>query len=269
MAQTLARPDPARTNRLILIGAIVLAALAAVLVFVALSRSSGGSSTTTTSIAGTVDVVTASRNISGGAKITDDMLKIVTVPKNLVIEGASTDPSTLKGLTTRYPLAKGEQFSAIKLGQADAVKVFAGVIPPGKRAVAVPVTETTSVGGLIVAGDHVDITAVINGRTGGNGDQATTLLQDIEVLSVAQTAQKATTRLDANGTPIADDSISTRPGDTSAQPTARSITVAVNPQDVSIIALAQEQGKIYLSLRPTGDEPVVPGLDAPRALPTP
>lgn len=268
MARTLTQPGPERANRLIFTGAVALAAVAAILIFVALSNFGGGGKSKTTA-GGSVSVVVASRDIKAGTKISDDMLKVASVSKDSELPGAFADKAALVGLTTRYPVQSQEQLTSAKVGQTADDKVFAAVIPAGKRAVAIPVSETTSVGGLIVAGDHIDITAVINGKGGSQNDSASTLLQDVLVLSVAQTAQTVTTRVDPNGTPIAEGAIANRPDNTSAKPTARSITVAVDPKDVALIALAQEQGKIYLSLRPPGDDAQVQGVDAPRSLPNP
>ena len=265
MARTLTQSRPERANRLIFIGAIVLAVVAAALVFLAL-RDSGGS-TKTASVGTTSSIVTAARDIKAGTTIDVGMLQLSDVPTKSVISGALTDKNALLGLTTRYPLQKGEQFTNTKIGQTSKDKVFADLVPLGKRAVSLPITETTSVGGLIVGGDRVDITLVIDKRTGAAVQEASTLLQNIEVLSVGQKSQQVTTQVDAKGTPVADNSAGARPKDTGAQPEARSITVAVDPKDVGLLALAQEQGKIYLSLRPAGDDSPVAGLDAPRALP--
>lgn len=268
MARTLTQPGPERANRLIFMGAVALAAVAAVLVFVALANY-GGDSSSPAAGAGTVDVVVASGDIKAGTKISSDMLEISTIPQKSALPGVYANKAALVGLTTRYPLQAKEQLTSAKVGQTSEDKVFAEVIPAGKRAIAIPVSETTSVGGLIVAGDHIDITAVITGKGSQQTDSASTLLQDVLVLSVAQTAQKATARVDANGTPIADGALGDRPDNTSAKPTAKSITVAVDPQQVSLIALAQEQGKIYLSLRPPGEDTQVQGVEVPRSLPNP
>jgi len=266
MARPLTQAGPERANRLLFIGAVGLAALAAVLVFFALSNF-GGSSNDKTAASSTVKVVVAARDIKAGTKIDAEMLQVSDVPTASALAGALGDSKTLVGLTTRYPLQKGEQVTSGKIGQTSKDKVFADLVPLGKRAVSLPLTETTGVGGLIVAGDRVDITAVIDKKNGANIEQASTLLQNIEVLSVGQKSQQVTTQVDANGTPVADNQAGARPNDTAAQPSARSITVAVDPKDVGLLALAQEQGKIYLSLRPAGDSASVPGLDAPVALP--
>ena len=262
MARTLAQPSTDRQNRMIFTGAVALAALAAALVFASLSNFGGGSSSPAPAALGaTVNVVVASQDIKAGDKITGDMLSVATLPENGVVQGAITDRAGIAGLTARYPMAKGEQFSATKLGQTDKNKGFDAVIPPGKRAVAVEITENTSVGGLIVAGNHVDVIVVLTKQSSGSGTQqqepkAVTLLQDVEVLAVAQTTQKPVARLDKDGNPIQTDTangvIATGPDDTDATPKAKTVTLAVNPDDAPLLALAQEEGKVWLSSAASG-----------------
>lgn len=273
MARTLTQPGPERTNRLIFIGAVALAAVAAVLIFVALRAATGGKSSSRSSAGATMSVITASRDIKAGTKITDDMLAVTTVPKSAAIGSVLTDKSSVVGLTTLYPLAKGEQLSSSKVVGAAASKdkvVFSYTIPQGKRALSVTVNQTTSVNGLVVAGDHVDVIVVgkqrqPNGALGGQELPASvTLLQDVEVLAVDESAQRPISRVDRNGNPIrsdtADGSLATRPDKTVAQPDAKTVTLAVTPEQAQALAVGTDSYHVYLSLRPPGDDskPVEP-----------
>ncbi len=268
MARTLSQQGPERANRLIFIGAIMLAVLAAVLVFVALSNFGGDSNTKdNASVASATNVVTASRDLSAGTKITADMLSTASLPAAGVISGAITDKSSAVGATVRVNVAKGEQFSDVKLGQSAKSKLFSDVVPQGKRAAAVKVDETSFVGGLPLAGDHVDVIVI------GKKDRvdptkpekefptAFTLLQDVEVLSVSDTALKPAAPLSKDGTPIvAEDAVGTtgtRNDKTDAAPSATSVTLAVEPSQVPLVALASEEYKVYLALRPNGDKGTV------------
>ncbi|MBF6600090.1 MAG: Flp pilus assembly protein CpaB [Dehalococcoidia bacterium] len=265
MARTLSR-TPERTNRLILYGAIALAALAAVLIFVALSRSSGAGSTSKAA-AGDMTVVTAAVDIKAGTKITDDLLTTTTVASSNAIAGVLTDRKTTIGLTTVYPIAKGEQLSSAKLvGGADAKTSPSYIIPAGKRAFAVAISSTTSANQLLVAGDRVDVIAVGKQslpQTTTSGTQekdfpaSITLLQNIEVLAVENVTLKPTARLDANGKPItsatSDGSLSTNPNPQDTQTDAKVAVLSVDPQQAQQLAVAADGYKIYLSLRAPGD----------------
>ncbi|MBI5288798.1 MAG: Flp pilus assembly protein CpaB [Chloroflexi bacterium] len=266
MARTIASANPERQNRLIFMGAILMAALAAILVFAALrglgeDNGGGGGSA---AFGDTVDVVVTSQEISAGTRISGDMLQLATLPTNGIVEGALTDREGLDGLVVRQDMAKGEQFTAAKLGQGegDEDKTLSSIVPVGKRAVALEVDENTLVGGLVVAGDRVDVIVVMEDQSGDGPPRAFTLLQDVEVLAVAQETQKPVTRLDKDGNPIETDtaagSLATRPDDTSANEKAKTVTLAVNPDDAALLALAQDQGTVYFGLRGQGDSEVAP-----------
>lgn len=259
MARTLAGAGPERTNRLILIGAIALAVVAAVLVFASLSSFGGGSDNN--SIGGTVSVVVAAQDIKAGTTISADMLTTAVIPSKVLVDGAVTDKQAAVGLVNLYPIYKNDQVSAPKLGKTESSNCgLPCAIPNGMVAVSVPISETTSVGGLIQPGDYIDITAVY-GKS--NGDNATSLLQNVLVLAVGQNAAKPTAQLDSNGNPLpADNAAVVGPDNQDPNNKAKTLTVAVNPQDVGTLALATTQGTVYLSLRPPGDKTIVPAPDA-------
>ncbi|MHB8377797.1 MAG: Flp pilus assembly protein CpaB [Dehalococcoidia bacterium] len=261
MARTLTHMSPERTNRLILIGAVTLAALAALLIFVALSRS-GSSTPSPAAPAGDITVVTAASDIAAGQKITEAMLTTTSVARAHAIAGALTSPAAAVGLTAIYPLAKGEQIAASKLVGGASSKVSPSyIIPAGKRAFAISVEQKTTPTQLIVAGDHVDVIAVGKKKAapGTTGDltAAITLLQNVEVLAVDNVALKPVSRLDANGKPItsgtADGTIATNPDTTNTQPNAKTVTLAVTPDQAQMLAIGQDGYRLYLSLRPPGD----------------
>ncbi len=75
MARTLTQPGPERANRLIFLGAIGLAIIAAILVFFALSNFGDGGGSASVA-GGSVDVVVASRNINAGDTISNSDLEL-------------------------------------------------------------------------------------------------------------------------------------------------------------------------------------------------
>jgi pilus assembly protein CpaB len=275
MARTLTQAGPERTNRLIFIGAIALAALAAVLVFFALSNfgdDSSSSKDSTASLGATATIVVAARDISAGTTITTEMTELATVSASGTVAGVLTDRATAAGSTTRINLAKGEQLTAAKLGLRAKDRTFSDVVPVGKRAVAVQVDEKSNVGGLVVAGDHVDVIVIGKNKTVNKEDPlsdlpvAFTLLQDIEVLSVSDTALKPTVARTTSGTPIATDdatgNTATRPDKLEPDQTAHTVTLGVNPEQATTLALASQSYVVYLTLRPNGDEGKLANPDA-------
>lgn len=272
MAHVIADKLPERTNRLMLVAAVLFAAVASVLVFVALqSRGPGGGE----SVAATTQVVVASRDVPANTKLTSNMLELRSLPVEAALDDGYESTVALVGLATRYPLAKGEQLapSKLALNAVEDEDDLSRVLPPGKRGFAVEVTEVTGVGGLLLPGNAVDVIAVFDEGTAGI-DKAVTILQDVEVLSVAQEAQEPVPAVaDASagdetdeGGAVGDAVYGRRPGDAEQQPGARTVTLAVTPLEAELLALAQANGTLWLSLR-SFDDSEVQWLDEQNMLP--
>jgi Flp pilus assembly protein CpaB len=112
--------------------------------------------------------------------------------------------------------------------------------PPGKRAITINIDALSAVGGLVNAGDFVDIIAQLNvpdesdPKSKKTDTVTTVLFQNIQVLAVG-----------TNYNPL---------GETPAyelQQQARQlyVTLAVNPQEAGLLTFAQSNGKLQLSLR--------------------
>lgn len=112
--------------------------------------------------------------------------------------------------------------------------------PPGKRAVTINIDALSAVGGLVNAGDFVDIIAQLNVPNESDPkskktDMVTTVLfQNIQVLAVG-----------TNYNPL---------GEAPAyalQQQARQlyVTLAINPEEAGLLTFAQSNGKLQLSLR--------------------
>lgn len=247
-----------------LIAALLFAAVAAALVFLALQDRSDG--TQSSSSAFTVDVVVAARDVAANTTLTADMLELRAVPSGDALSGAYASVEQLAGLPTRFPLQTGEQVTGLKVGLSAIAddQDLSLVLPPGMRAVAVKVSEVTGVGGLLLPGNFVDVIAVFPGGAGSGNPadiKSVTLLQNIEVLAVAQEAQQpvpAPSDASASGGVLGQ-----RPSDAQRQPDAQSATLAVSPSDAQLLALVQETGGIiWLSLRPAGDQELTPQAES-------
>lgn len=259
MTTTLVGSSSQRTNRVLFVLAVLLALVAAVLVFAALSRG-GGEEEATAPV--TASVVVASHDIPARTKLTEEMMEVREVPPDTMLRGAFSATAPLIGQVTRYPLVQGEQMTAVKVGpQAQEENGLSFVIPPGRRGLAVSVSEVTGVGGLLLPGDMVDVIALLDEGDVGV-DKAVTLLQNIEVLAVAQEAEEPVPppqELAEEGAASQEaQPLSERPEDVEVQPDARTVTLAVTPGEAQLLALAQEKGKLVLALRPFGEEQTVP-----------
>ena len=277
MANVLAGTSPEGRNRIMIAAAVVFAAIAATLLFVALQNQDDEGVTTSVSGA-TTEVVVASQTILPNTKLTADMLELQSVPADQVLSGAYTEDVELAvGLPARFPLQKGEQISTTKVG-LDAIrdeKDLALVLAPGMRGFSVQASEVTAVGGLLLPGNFVDVIGVRSATIEEEGQPvappvAVTVLQNIQVLSVAQEAQEPipslTTTVPAEDGVVLEEAEvgqgvrAQRPEDVERQPGARSVTLAVTPQQAQLLALLQGSGdvEIWLTLRPADDNVIVP-----------
>jgi len=240
------------------IAAVVFAALAAVLVFIALRNSNDSSSS---SSAASQDVVVATQDIGVNTKITADMVQVKSLASDQVINGAYATTAGLIGLPARYPIAQGEQVTSTKIGASKIKdeKDLSLVLPPGTRGFSIKASEVSAVGGLLLPNNSVDVIAVYDDPASGdkNNKKASTVLQNVTILSVAQVAQEPVPAAsDTSATPGASQGISgERPSDVKAQPGAKSITLAVTPEQAQLLAALQSQDgvSLWVSLRPSDD----------------
>jgi pilus assembly protein CpaB len=271
MARPLAGTAAGSTNRRLVLLALVAGIVAAILIYTALSR--GSESTGSAGAASTVPAVVAKQDIPARTKITTSMVEVQQVPTDTHSELAYTDMSQVVGQVTRYPIATNEQVLSTKVvslqSAAAAGDSLSYVIPEGKRAISIEVSEVVSSGGLVLPGDYVDIIGVFD-VTFGNGDQQTTedkyfsriILQNIEVLAVAQTVvdtvPEAGTTTGTDGETTTTDAGGQRVRNTEAspEPKASTVTLSVTPQEAQLLFLAEENGVLRLAVRPYGDATV-------------
>jgi Flp pilus assembly protein CpaB len=245
---------------------LIAGLIAAVVVFVAVRGSDDDDSVGAVPTGGSAAVV-AAQDISAGTEITAEMVEVKTVPDDLLISGVYDDTDVVVGDVAKVAIAQGEQINSDKLGLL-VPDGLTGVLAPGQRAMAIEVDQATAVGGLLLPGDHVDIIAtyVVDVAPGLGDDfdilRTETILQDIEVLSVAQEAQEPVAQGESSSTADeqqSEDYISGEiPDDVEEQPDASTITVALSSQQVQFLVEKQQHAKrIWASVRPFGDRSTV------------
>ena len=217
---------------------------------------------TTSGSVAMVELVVASRDIEAGVALTDSMFELGEVPASVVLDGSFLSVDDVEGRVARYPIVKGEQILATRLvSLEDSEEDGAGLaftVPPGMRAVSVPVSEVSGAGGLIVPGDRVDVMVSADfedlfgpGEILADSSQKSdpvvmTILQDVLVLAVGQVLAE---RSDPDR-----DRDTFRNDDAEVQPAARSVTLAVSPEDAQLLFMSAQEGKLGLALRPFGEE---------------
>ncbi len=262
MAASWTARDPAAvgtssTNRRILLISLVLGLLAALLLWRLLS-----STQAKTVQVNTVPVVVAKQDIPARTTITADMLDVKQVPQGIRLGTAFTDTKAAVGQVTRVQVNAGEQVLSDRLAASARDLDFAAQVPAGMRAASITVAEVVDNGGLLQPGDEVDVVGVFEIQGGpadtstafakDQGDKpkhfaAVTVLTDVKVLAVAQHS---------------DDGVTTK-SNNKAQPDAKSVTLAVTPDDAQKLFLADQMGTLRLSLHKLGEH------DAPQLNPVP
>jgi pilus assembly protein CpaB len=184
-------------------------------------------------------VVAAAVDIPRGARITETMLTTITFPQGALPSGAFSDPNQLVGRVPRVVAPAGlpvlETMLAPK-GTRPGV-----IVPPGMRAVAVKIDESSGVDNHLQPGCRVDVVGYF-ARRGGRGNEtlARTLVENVEVAAVGD-------RLSAGGTQGPEAGKDASRSRTERPP--RAVTLIVKPDDVPKLHLAEQQGKIKLSMR--------------------
>ncbi|MBX6350325.1 MAG: Flp pilus assembly protein CpaB [Clostridia bacterium] len=190
----------------------------------------------------TVEVVVAERALPPRTVLARADLALQPFPKDYLPTGAVTSLEDALGRVTVAPLAAGEIVLAAHLAEPTSKVALAYHVPAGFRAFTIPIGETTAVAGFIQPGDRVDLVFVRSGGSaagGAQGDQATLLVQNVQVLAVGQ-------RQDSD------------PQAAEGQLQGyTSLTVALTARDAVRVALALEVGKVRVALRPAAPEGTV------------
>jgi Flp pilus assembly protein CpaB len=147
-----------RSNRLILLIGVLLAALAFVgVIMLTGSTSPSGGTPTTTPVPTTAKVVKATIDIAAGTNVTASMVELAEV--QIVAAGPDTIPDTglAIGKTVRRAVTKGETLGYSFFISTGVENNVTDGLPRGLRGMAIQVSQVTGVGTLIQNGDHVDV----------------------------------------------------------------------------------------------------------------
>ena len=267
MARDVANSFARRSNRTVLMLALLLGALSAILALVYMNgkgeSGAGGP---------TLPAVVAKGDIPARARITVEMLEIRKLPKDLVSPQAFSDPAKLVNQVTLYPIARGEQVLSGKVTAPGNLAVpgreaaptlpLSYTIPQGQRAMAVSVSEVSGAGGLVLPGDRVDIIGTFSVKVfGADGKDPLkseeldkyltfTVLQNVQVLAVAQDVADVAGEKSSAAQPA--------PPSGKPDPKAKTVTVAVTPEHALTLTKAQELGSLRLALRGVDDDKTLP-----------
>lgn len=182
----------------------------------------------------TTPVVTAARELRVEELLKPDALKLVNMPKTQVPEGALVRLEDCQDRWVNTKILAGEPLVEAKLAAKGTPPGLVAAIPKGMRAFAIEVNEQTGVSGFILPQHRVDV--IQTKPAGPDGRvESETILQNVLVLAAGQTF--------------------TRPEDKSI--IVRTVTFAVNPDQVQSLVRARARGPLSLSLRGVNDNEIV------------
>ncbi len=209
-------------------------------------------------------ILVAEQKISAGIPITSEMLGVVMIYKEQLDPRIATSFGEVVGKTAGKDIERGEpilkgMLIASKRPRKTRASSLSVATPAGKRAIAVQVKEIQSVGGMLKPGDHVDILCTIpyveetkdKKKSKKKQELVYPVFQNVLVLAV--------------GTDIGyeDPQKYAEDGKKRKKVTkpAKIITVALTPQESSMLAFVTEQGEIQMVLRSPEDKEIVEDIE--------
>lgn len=178
----------------------------------------------------TVTVAVAKSSLLYGQPINKDSVRLIDWPKDSVPANAFTELDQLfsDGVANRVVLRrmdKDEPVLKSKVSGFGERATVAALLDPGMLAHTLKVDSTSSVGGFLLPGTHIDLLLTLNDRTEGLSTYF--FLQNIEVIAVDQDTDT--------------DRIAAR--------VARTVTIQVTPEELKQVTLASSVGRVTIALR--------------------
>ena len=186
----------------------------------------------------TVEILVASQDVSAGHSLDVSVVRWQDWPEkammpNFIVKTAQPDlAKAVAGTVARTPLIAGQPITETSIVRAGAIGFLAATVTPGMRAIGVPVSAETSAGGFILPNDRVDVVLTRDTTNGQKIFESTTILSDVRVLAVDQTAKQ---------------------GKDQEAVVGKTATLELTPPQAELLARAQQTGVLSLTLRSIGD----------------
>jgi pilus assembly protein CpaB len=218
---------------LIILG--ILAALSAALLVNAVRSENEA----TLSGRGVVKAVVAARPLPAMSWITSQHIEVKEIKKMGLAADYFSDPVQVVGKVLAVPILKDQVLTRSALISEGSGAQLAAALPTGMRAVSVPVSKHSVMGGLLYPGCLVDVIATFNLRRSDAKGEAlsTTLLRGIQVLAVQAESivskaneEQQQTKVRASGRDL-------------------TVTLMVDSRQAEALQLAMNNGKITLAMR--------------------
>lgn len=190
-----------------------------------------------------VSVVIAAKSLEPMTVVSADAIIVRKVPTKDAPAEYLSDPAQVVGKVLSTRIVAGQPFTKSRFATEGSGLNLASALPPGKRAVAVSLTDYSGLEGLLYPGSVVDILASFR-ETGAQGEAVSTvLLERVQILAVE------------NRTVFT--SAETAETESSLGYRKRRVTVVVDPDQAQALQLAMEYGTISLAMRNPTDDAMV------------
>jgi pilus assembly protein CpaB len=181
-----------------------------------------------------VDIIVAAHALGIGTKLDATSVKTARWSRDSLPPGAFTDTAGILNKYTKSSFVENEPIVGDRLfGGEKNAGVLPLLIPPGMRAVSVPVDEVSDIAGFVLPHAHVDV--LVSATNGGAAPITKIVLQNVEVLAIAQDIEQ----------------VNDKP-----QP-VHVVTMLVTPDQAERLTLASGQGGLRLALRNYDDKAVI------------
>jgi pilus assembly protein CpaB len=183
------------------------------------------------------NIVVAAANIGLAESITRQHVKLVPWPKAAVPPGAIRSLEDAEGRVVRGSIVAGEPLMEGKLAPQLAGRggIMPMLIPEGQRGVTITLDTAMRESGFVMPNSRVDVLVSMPKGSGSSEKIAKVILQDVTVLAAGQTVEMKDNKPVTNTT----------------------VTLALTPQQVERLAVAQSDGKLMLVQRNLRDTEVV------------
>lgn len=185
----------------------------------------------------TKNIFVVTRALKYGEKLGKKDVREVAFPVAALPEGHFDDLAVIfpenndQPRIVLRPIEKDEALLAVKVTKPGEDAGLTSRLEPGMRAFAIKVDVSSGVSGFLRPGDRVDVYWTGTVGSGNNRNEVTKLIEaTIPLIAVDQSS-----------------------GDVEGAQIARTVTVAVSPDQVAGLALAQTTGRLSLSLVGVGD----------------
>lgn len=180
-----------------------------------------------------VKVVVAAKDLRPGMFLSNQTVAVREVPSAFLhAEAVPADRwNSVAGRVLARPLRSGEPILMAHLAQ-DLGAGFSSQLEPGMRALTFPVDEESSISGMLSPGDRIDIFFT---TTSGNQTVTLPLLTNVPVIATGVRTMTNENQLKG------------------PHGQYRTVTVSVTPEHAARITLAQDAGKITITLRQPHD----------------